>query len=157
MHNKTKQLLAYIVKNYPRISITSLMKLSYLIDLVNVGKRNKKISNFEYIRYKYGPFDYKIYDYVKDLLKENIIIQDTNLSFPEDYFVYEFNEENDGFSFELLKDEEKETIKEVLNSLVGLGARALTEIAYKTKPMIKLKAKLNNNNGLNEKLDLYVS
>ena len=40
---------------------------------------------------------------------------------------------------------------------MGLGAKALTQIAYKTKPMLKLNAKLNNNLGLNEKLDLFAN
>jgi hypothetical protein len=58
--------------------------------------------------------------------------------------------------FTLLKPEEKETIDEVVNSLAGLGAKDLTAIAYKTKPMVKLGAKLNNSIGLNQKLDLFI-
>jgi uncharacterized phage-associated protein len=51
--------------------------------------------------------------------------------------------------------EDQETINEVLTSLKGYGAKALVDIAYKTKPMKRLGAKVDNNKGLNEKLDLY--
>jgi hypothetical protein len=64
------------------------MKLSYLVDLVNIKKRKEKISDFEYIRYNFGPFDNKIYNFVKQLLEKNIITQDSILSFSGDYFSY---------------------------------------------------------------------
>ena len=64
MSKKTDQLLTYIVKGHPEISITSLMKLSYLVDLVNIGKTDKQVSDFRYTRYIYGPFDHKIYKYL---------------------------------------------------------------------------------------------
>ena len=43
---------------------------------------------------------------------------------------------------------------EVLDSVNGYGAKALTEIAYKTKPMQALGATLNGGEHLNEKLDM---
>jgi len=35
---KTFQVLSYIIKNHPNVSVTSLMKLSYLVDLVAIDK-----------------------------------------------------------------------------------------------------------------------
>lgn len=157
MSDKTLQFLTYIIKEYPRIPITSLMKLSYLADLVNIKKTKTKISDFEYIRYNFGPFDNKIYDYVGELIDKNMISQDSISSFVEDFFIYEINENIDEDCFSLLKQEEKETIEEVINSLRGLGAKALTKVAYKTKPMQKIKAEIDNTNGLGEKLDLFAA
>lgn len=155
MKNKNKQLLAYLVQNNPNISITSLMKLSYIVDLVSIKKIGKQISNFEYKRYKYGPFDNKIYAYLKDLIEENVIKEDVAFAQTGDEFIiYVFNEEED-FSFDKLSTEEKQIIDEVLESLKGYGAKALVELAYKTKPMKKIGAKTGNIKGLNKKLDLY--
>jgi uncharacterized phage-associated protein len=154
MSEKTRQFLTFIVQKYPRIPITSLMKLSYLIDLANIKRNGKKISDFDYIRYKHGPFDSKIYDYLKDLIEKNILIQDIQLSLPEDYYTYEFNDDKEDFSISKISEKEKMTIVEVINSLQGMGAKVLTQIAYKTKPMKKLGAELDNLVGLNEKLDL---
>ncbi len=154
---KTKQLLAYLVQNDPNISITSLMKLSYIVDLISIKKSGKQISNFEYKRYKYGPFDNKIYGYLKDLIEENVIKEDVAFAQTGDEFIiYAFNEQED-FSFDKLSTEEKQIIDEVIESVKGYGAKALVDLAYKTKPMKKIGAKIGNSKGLNEKLDLYAS
>ena len=43
--DKTLQFLTYVVKNYPNVSITGLMKLSYIIDLVAIKKGKDKVIN----------------------------------------------------------------------------------------------------------------
>jgi len=53
-----------------------------------------------------------------------------------------------------ISDDEKEIIDEVLESLEGYGTKALTELTYRTKPMKKIRATLNNKAGLNKTLDL---
>jgi uncharacterized phage-associated protein len=154
---KTEQVLVYIIQHYlgQGIHITSLMKLVYLVDLVSIKKTGKQLANFEYKRYKYGPFDKKIYGHIKSLLSENIIKEDGDFSHGgEEHIIYLFNKEND-FEFNKLSDDEKHTIDEVMESLEGYGAKALVELAYRTKPMKKLGAKIENSKGLNEKLDLH--
>jgi len=154
MKNRTKQLLAFIIQNHPGVSITSLMKLSYIIDLVSIQKTGNPISSFEYLRYKYGPFDNKIYDYLAELRLNNVVNDDVAYSQTGDeYIIYNFNENNE-FKFDKLSEEEKDIALEVIEELKGYGAKALVELAYKTKPMKKLGAKTNNEKGLNEKLDL---
>lgn len=150
---KTKQLLAYLIKNNPGVPITSLMKLSYLIDLVYIKKTNKQISNFKYKKYKYGPFDNRIYNILKELEK-TLIFEDVAYSHNGDeYIVYKVKEGVD-FPFDQLTDKEQKTINEVLSTVRGYGAKALTELTYKTKPMIKIKAQIGNDAGLNEILNL---
>jgi uncharacterized phage-associated protein len=130
------------------------MKLSYIIDLVSIQKTGNPISNFEYLRYKYGPFDNKIYDYLAELRLNNVVNDDVAYSQTGDeYVIYNFNENNE-FKFDKLSEEEKDIALEVIEELKGYGAKALVELAYKTKPMKKLGAKTNNEKGLNEKLDL---
>jgi uncharacterized phage-associated protein len=61
------------------------------------------------------------------------------------------------FSFDKLNTEEKEIINEVIEAFKGYGAKSLTKFTYKTKPMKKLGAKVGNNKGLNQKLDLSLA
>jgi len=152
---KTKQLLAYISKNYiPPATVTSLMKLSYLIDLIATSKTGKQISNFQYRRYKYGPFDQTIYTYLNVLTKENVLIEDIgHTNYAEEYILYQFNEKKHT-NFDKLTNKEKLQIDSVLENLHGLGPKALSEISYKTKPMRALGAKIDNNKGINQPLDL---
>jgi uncharacterized phage-associated protein len=154
LKTKTSQFLAYIIQNNPNVSITSLMKLSYLTDLVSIGKLNKKISDFEYRRYKYGPFDKKIYEYLKCLIKKNMIIEDSGYTNTgEEFITYKYNEKIPIF-FDKLCDDEINVANGVLETLRGYGAKALTELTYKTKPMKKIGAILGSDIGLNKKLDL---
>ena len=154
MKEKTKQLLAYIIQHHPPLPITSLMKLSYIVDLISIKKYEKQVSNFEYIRYKYGPFNNKIYEYMQDLLKDNIISEEPAYTpMGDEYILYKFNEESI-IVFDKLTDNEKEIVNEVLDSLLGYGAKALVDLAYRTKPMERIGAKQDNDVGLNAKLDL---
>lgn len=151
---KTKQLLAYLIQTNPAVSITGLMKLSYLVDLVAVKKNHAEISDFKYRRYKYGPFDNRIYNVLKDLLKRGVIWEDSALSeMGEEFIVYKFNEKSDS-SFEQITPEEKEIIDGVVGSLKGYGAKALTQLTYRTKPMQKIGAKIGNDKGINVGLNL---
>lgn len=151
---KTSQLLFYIIKNHTDISITSLMKLSYLIDLVSIKKTGKKISDFEYIRYNYGPFDKKIYKCLEGLIANNRIKEGSNISSTGDEFITYSIHSKSSYPLEKISEEEIEIINEVLENLEGYGPKALTELTYKTKPMKKIKATLNNKAGLNKILNL---
>lgn len=152
--SKALQVLSYIVKNHPNVSITSLMKLSYIVDLVAIKKGKNKISDFQYIRYNYGPFDKKIYNYLEALEKANILVEGANISSTGDEFVtFSINKKNT-ISFDKISDDEREIIDEVLEGLQGYGTKAITELTYLTKPMKKIRATLDNKAGLNKTLDL---
>lgn len=153
MDSKNQQLLAYIVKNHPKVSVTGLMKLCYLIDLLNVKINKKQISNFQYVRYYYGPYDKNISEELEKLIKEKIVIPSGDFTpSGDEYVVYNFNDEAD-YSFSLIEKDRKQ-IDEVLENLKGYGAKTLTEVAYKTKPMIKLGATLGGHENIGAKLDL---
>lgn len=107
MIKKTNQFLAYIINKHPQLSVTSLMKLSYLMDLVHIKKTNKQISDFKYTRYKYGPFDHKIYKYLKELVDKNIIKEDANFTpYGGEYVIYQFNDDNEEETFNSLSQME---------------------------------------------------
>ena len=153
MEEKTKQLLAYLIQNHSFSSITSLMKLSYIIDLVSVKKNDEQVSDFEYIRFKYGPFDKKIYDYIHELLDDGVILEGAAVTQQGEVVVYEFNDKVD-FAFDEITENDKNTIDEILDTLDGYGPKALVDLTYKTAPMEKIGAKQGNDEGLYERLDL---
>ncbi len=155
MNEKTKQFITYLAKDYIPATVTSLMKLAYLIDLISVTKKEGQISNFIYRRYNYGPFDKDIYNYILELVDEKILLEGIQYTPQADeYIVYRFNEDDEKSSFNKLSMKEKKTIDGVLESLKGYGAKALSEITYKTKPLMAIGAKPDNNTGLNKVLDL---
>jgi uncharacterized phage-associated protein len=151
---KTIQLLNYIIKNNPGVSITGLMKFSYIVDLVAVNKGHNKISDFNYIRYNYGPFDKKIYSYLEKLITNGTIHETATMASTGDEFVtFKLNKKTK-LRFERLTETEQNIIDEVLESLKGYGAKALTDLTYRTKPMKKIGAKIDNTKGLGQSLDL---
>lgn len=154
MEEKTTQLLAYILKHH-KSSVTSLIKLAYLIDLVSLKKGNSQVSNFQYIRYNFGPFDSRIYSYIEDMTNKGLITPIPEFTPAGNEFIsYELNDDAD-INFEAINDGEKSSIDEVLAQLSGYGAKALTEVAYKTKPMVALGATLGGNEHLGEVLNLH--
>jgi hypothetical protein len=74
----------------------------------------------------------------------------------DEYIIYEFSGNDDNPKFNLLESNEIELIDNVLIELQGLGAKALTKIAYATEPMKKLGATMNNSKGLNKVINFDV-
>lgn len=152
--DKNHQLLAYLAKEHPSASITVLMKLSYLVDLISVKKLGNQISTFQYIRYSYGPFTQEVYNTVEDLVMEKVLLPKNDYAGGSvEYITYTFGNK-EGFSFDKISTEETKLIDEMMTDLKGYGAKTLTEIAYKTKPMVKLGATLGGNENLFSKLNL---
>ncbi len=134
-------------------SVTVLMKLSYLIDLISFKRRGEKITDYRYIRYFYGPFDRKINDDIQELIDANEVEPKSCFTGSgEEFIIYKNAKLTDSIT-ENFAQEEQDIIDEVLESVKGYGAKALTEIAYKTKPMVALKATLGGTENLNETLD----
>jgi uncharacterized phage-associated protein len=130
------------------------MKLSYIVDLVSISKGRKQISGFTYRRYKYGPFDDKIYQYLTELRIDKVIHEDVSYTpMGDGFIIYNFNEAQD-YSFDRLSKEDRITIDEVLETVKGYGAKSLVELSYNTKPMKKIGAKIGNDKGLNQILNL---
>ena len=158
MSEKTRQLLLYLLKNNPGSSVTSLMKLAYLADLISTKRQEKQISNFEYRRHHYGPFDKKIYQYIDSLTEDKIIKAESDFSLTgEEFSVFSINPEvEDKVVFDKLGSKEIKILDDLLGSVRGYGAKMLTEIAYQTKPMQKLKATIGGTEHLGERLNLSV-
>lgn len=156
LNKKTSQFLTFLIAQHPKTSVTSIMKLAYLADLMRLEESKKKISNFVYKRYHFGPFNKDIYEYLDFLTKKGIILAKPDYTpSGDEYVLYRVNDQPDSdISFNKLSDEERTTINKLIDKVKGYGAKALTEIAYETKPMKKLKATIDGNENLNKPLGL---
>lgn len=106
------------------------------------------------MRYTYGPFDNSIYADLQALADAGVIISKPDyVPSGEEYLIFTVNDDSK-LDFSKLSDEDKSIANEVLESVKGYGARTLTEIAYKTKPMEKLGATLGGTEHIGETLDL---
>ncbi len=151
---KTRQFILYILKKRPNTSITGLMKITYLCDLISTKKLKKQISNLEYGRYNYGPFNSKIYRYIEELTQAKILESENDYGATgEEFGVYSVVKGKEN-KFDKITKDEMNVIDELLDSVRGLSAKILTEIAYKTKPMKKLGATLGGGENLGKVLDL---
>ena len=150
--NKDEQLIAYFAKEHNGATVTQLLKTAYLTDLVSVKRNKKQISGLNYTRYNYGPFDKKIYSILESLVLKHVLIPHECYTNEGSYIVYEYNNSSKiGFA---RLSKYKTLINDVLSTIRGYGAKTLTEMAYKTKPMLKIGAQLGNKVGLNKKLNL---
>ena len=154
MISKNTKLLTYLIKNHEKSSVTSLMKLCYLVDLVSIQEGQSQISDFEYERYHYGPFDTKIYSELQELIDTGAVRPEQEYtSNAEEYVIYTINDA-EKIDFSSLTDKDEEMIEVILEHVKGYGAKTLTEITYRTKPMLKLGATIGGTENLNEPLDL---
>ncbi len=153
---KNDQLLAYIVKKRGVASVTVLMKLAYLLDLMQVQNGRGKISTFKYIRWYYGPFDDSIYSSITRLEKSQILNGRSEYdNAANESIVYRFDEKKeDEHSFDLLSQNEMAEVDAMTRALQGYGAKTLTEISYKTAPMVAIGATLGGNQSMGVELDL---
>lgn len=151
LDNKTKDLITYIISKHHVSTITSLIKLCYLSDLVSFKDNGKQISSFQYVRWYYGPYDKAITEYLYALVDSGVIEAVIDYTQDNQEYIKYFIEQAPETS---LSDTELGFVNSVLESLKGFGPKALTEVAYRTKPMKKLGATLGGNEHLGKTLDL---
>ncbi len=92
-----------------------LIKIPYFIDLDFFSIFKKKLTNYEYFRYYYGPFDYKLYSYEKVLFETEGITETIKCSF--------------------LNNDELSIINKVINEIPVDDGEALKNLSYETYPM----------------------
>ena len=133
---KTVELYNYIFSNIKNIpDIMQFMKIPYFIDLEFIKNNGKQITNFEYIRWNYWPFDKKVYDYQK------------LFSFDNERWIKDIKPI-------YLSLAEIKIIDIVLSNIPKDNWQLLKELSYKTWPMKKLWVCLWDNKCMGEKLIL---
>ena len=149
-----QKLLTYFVKKHNTPTVTVLMKLCYLTDLISFKENHKRITDYKYIRYTFGPFTRNIYTDLESLVKEDVLaskIEYGKFGQDTESVIYSLSENAPSVE---LEEDTKAIVDELLDKLGGHGAHALTNIAYKTKPMVALGATLGGNEHIGEELNL---
>lgn len=153
--SETQKYLLYFSKFHPKPSVTVLMKLCYLLDLMATSENKGKLTDFDYCRYSFGPFDQKIYRELEKLVKLGFAHQDTDYTKLGTEVV--FYKVSDQFADNVKLDSPgRDLAEELLEAVKGYGAKELTQIAYKTKPMLALKATLGGTENIGKALNLSV-
>ncbi len=131
---KTVELYNYIfskLKNFP--DIMQSMKIPYFIDLEFLKNFWKKLTNFQYVRWHYWPFDKKVYDYQK-------------------LFSNYHNNRLDNLKYIYLTEKDRKFIDSVLEKLPIDDWEMLKKLSYETEPMKKLGVCLGDNKCMGESL-----
>jgi len=103
--------------------IMQYMKIPFFIDLEMVKNIWKQVTNFEYIRWDYWPFDKKVYDYQK-------------------LFSFQYEHRIEDLKYVYLSDEEKNIIDSVLLEIPKEDWEKLKLLSYEIWPLKKLWVKL---------------
>jgi len=133
---KTFELYNIILSNLKKpADIMQFMKIPYFIDLEAKKTNWIQISNYNYIRWGYWPFDKKVYEYQ-----------------------YLFSVENekgiDGLKYIHLSEDEIKIIDDVLKQIPKENWKKLRDLSYETKPMKKLWVCLGDDKCMGEELEL---
>lgn len=153
-YSKAEKLVQYIIGGFENASITTLIKACYLIDHVHVKRFGRQITDFKYIRFYYGPFDRRIYNVVEKLLEDNKISAKHEYSVSGTESMRYFLNDSSQADLNDFDEDEVQSIQDIQEKVSGLGAKVLTEIAYKTKPMTSIGATLGGSESLGQILDL---
>jgi len=130
----TFELYAYLYQKAKKdLDIMQFMKLPYFVDLNAVKDLGFQITNLEYIRWEYGPFDKKIYTYRSLFEGKKPVVKFTYIG---DFLP---------------------NIDKTLQALPINNGEKLKELSYETAPMKKFKSRALAKKGLGEKLDLRCS
>lgn len=154
MTKKTLATICYLISEREGATVTELMKLCYLADLISIAANKKKrFTDFEYVRWFYGPFDKNIYVSLGELSKRNQICTDLeHTAAGSEVTKYKFCGDKKYFSD--LSDEDRNTLDILLGEVSEFGPTGLTKIAYSTFPLKKMGVKIGDNKKIGEKIDL---
>lgn len=136
MNKKLRNIIRYIVKNYPYpddLTKTRITKLVYLIDLENVKKYGVQITNIEWFFDHYGP-------YVSDVLDE--ADEDKSISIVRDIsnfgtvkYIVKPKREKDELIYEDLSENDKHIIDKVIDVTKNYYWNEFIDYVYSTEPI----------------------
>ena len=130
-----ENIISYIASKVNNLTITSLNKYLWYIDLISFSRRAVSITGITYQKQKYGPTIIEgLYNDIAALeLKYSRKYQD-DVSGTKIYI-----KSNNNYNLELLKKEEKKIIDEVINLLKGKKVNEISDMSHKEKGYKKTK------------------
>jgi hypothetical protein len=157
MNQKNLSTITYIIAKRGGATVTELMKLCYLADLVAVRNGNQRFTDFNYVRWYYGPFDKDIYTCLNDLATRDVIescIEYTAKGTEAETYKQKGADLKEDMG---LSEEEQRMLDALLGEVSSFGAAGLTEIAYNTDPMKALGVKIGDNKDIGKAIDLSIA
>jgi len=144
---RSRQLLAYILKIYKHATAYNLMRLSYLIDFIVHEKKGYRLSSFNYRLLSFGPFDESVFDCLEHLIQKRLIHSHAH-SYGNglEVVTYSYNDRicDEKFKNEVMPDislSEFYSVQNILYELYNYSEEEITEMVYKTKPVKALGVK----------------
>lgn len=151
---KNKEVLLYIISQFDNTNITSVMKLLYFSELAYHKETNNRITNYEYVRYRYGPYCKEISSDIVELIKDWKINIEEIESSRGTKTVYSIS--NDGAA-EIWSIEKNDVIDGIIEDLWEYSATILWKMSYRTKPMENLGAKPDNKEWYEKVIDFSLA
>jgi hypothetical protein len=139
--DKSRQLLAYILKINKHATAYNLIRLSYLIDFIIHEKRGYRVSSFNYRLLSFGPFDESIFDCLEHLIQKRLIHSHAHLyGAGLEVVTYAYNDRvcDVKFKNEIMPDislSEFYSVRDILYELNNYSEKEITAMVYKTKPV----------------------
>lgn len=156
MNQRNLSTITYIIAKRGGATVTELMKLCYLADLVAVRNEKPKFTDFNYVRWYYGPFDKNIYTCLNDLANRDVI--ESCIEYTAKGTEAEtYKQKGVGLEGTELSQEEQKMLDALLGEVSSFGAAGLTEIAYNTDPMKALGVKIGDNKDIGKEINLTIA
>lgn len=136
MFGPTEKLIAYIIEHLSgKITKTQLVKLAYLADLESTKFTNSQVSDIQWLRYHYGPYD-KHLDERLGFLQQNGFIeikQQNKVSDPDKtYFIFNYTGKSVDPNLEPVK---KDIVDTIIKQFGSFTLNSLLKYVYDTEPM----------------------
>lgn len=132
-----KALIKYIidkaVHNHKLLSRTALVKIIYLLDYGRLKDENKKLTNYTYDYYYYGPFSQSIIDDLNSLIGKSVAEKVIHFSSGKTMYTYQNFPQSEDIKLENISY--SSVIDEKLPKYLNMSLDDLKKLAYDTEPI----------------------
>lgn len=133
--DKLENIISYISSKVNNLTITSLNKYLWFIDMLSFNLFNKSITGLTYQKQKYGPvIKNKIYDEIT-LLDDKYIKEDTMLN---ESIISNIKSKNN-YDLSKVNNKEKHIIDEIINIFKDKKVSVISELSHKENAWLKTK------------------
>lgn len=136
MNKKLRDIIRYIVKNYPYpddLTKTRITKLVYLVDWENVRVSGDQITEINWYFDHYGPYVSSVLDEAEK--DENICIEESISNFGTVKYIVKSRGDKEQLVYNNLSESDKEIINYVIEQTKELYWNQFIKFVYATEPI----------------------
>ena len=115
------------LKEIGTLTRTKIVKLLYLLDIESVSKHGKQLTNFEYRKYYYGPYDENIINLLDERQYFSVGLGITSSG--NQYYNYTVGPKKNDYQ---MNDNTKELVNSVIKKYGQCSLDKILEVAYST-------------------------